>query len=64
MNLDEIVKHINAISDELYPDSPEVANLCKELITWERENISKVTPRYKEPYKKILEKYAKKILNE
>jgi hypothetical protein len=64
MNLDEIIKNIQTVASELYPGEPEVAKLCEALITWERGKISKATTQYKEPYRKILEGFAKKMMEE
>ncbi|MFZ0929709.1 MAG: hypothetical protein WAN11_13975 [Syntrophobacteraceae bacterium] len=64
MNLDEIIKNIQRVADELYPGEPEVFKLCETLITWERENISKATPRYKEQYKRTLDDAAKRMLKD
>jgi len=41
MNLAEIIKNIQRVTQELYPSEPEVSKLCEALITWERGNISK-----------------------
>lgn len=64
MNLDEIIRNIRSIADEQHPGEPEVAKLCEDLITWERSNITKVTTRYKEQYRKTLEGFAKKLMKE
>jgi len=60
MNLDEIIKSIKHIAGELYPGEPEVSKLCQELIQYERENISKATHRYKEHYRRHLEDFLKR----
>jgi hypothetical protein len=62
VNIEEIVKSINKTSEELYPGELEVAKLCEVLLRWERENITKTTTRYKEPYRKILDGIVKRML--
>jgi hypothetical protein len=54
MNIDKIIKVIKDVSAEKYPDNPEVAEFCKNILKWERENISFLKPHYKEPYRKYL----------
>lgn len=55
------LKTIEEISDRLYPDTPEVAKLCQAIMIWERLHMSKVTPRYKEPYETILKFVAERL---
>lgn len=54
MNLDNIIKILRVISEEKYPENPEVAEFCEKILKWERDNISFLKPHYKEPYKKYL----------
>ena len=60
MNIKHLVDTIHEVSGKLYPDVPEIAKLCEILITWERDYASVKTPRYKEPYAKILKGVEKR----
>ena len=63
MNLEEIIAIIKKESAELYPEMPELPQLCADLITWERSNISVAVPKYKEQYKRWLEERAKEVIS-
>lgn len=54
MNIDKIIKAIKDVSAKKYPGHPEVPELCENILRWERDNISFLKPRYKEPYKNFL----------
>jgi len=54
MNVKEVLESIEEISGARFPDFPEISELCKHVIMWERDNLSVTTPRYKEPYTKFL----------
>lgn len=55
------LKIIDEISKRLFPDYPEVAKLCQVIMIWERLHMSYITPRYKEPYEKIIKGVADRL---
>lgn len=68
MNIKHLIDTIHEVSDKLYPEVPEISKLCAALITWERDHASVQTPRYKEPYTRILKgvekRWAERIAKE
>ena len=68
MNIKHLIDTIHEVSNKLYPEVPEISKLCEALIIWERDYASIKTPRYKEPYTKILKgvekRWAERIANE
>jgi hypothetical protein len=60
MDIESLLSTIEEVSEELYPDVPEVAKLCEAIMRWERSHISVATPRYKEPYLRFLKGVEKR----
>jgi hypothetical protein len=59
MNLKSLLETIEKQSQNLFPEVENLSGLCHGLLLWERDNASIKTPRYKEPYLKML-KYVEK----
>lgn len=60
MNIKNLNETIDEVSKKLFPDDPEVAKLCQDIIDWERDNASTKVPRYKEPYLYMLKRIEKR----
>jgi len=60
MNRVIIFEKIRKVSDRLYKNNKELSQLCEEIVDWELDNTSMITPRYKEPFLSILSKYESK----
>jgi hypothetical protein len=54
MDIESLLETITEVSEELYPDVPEVAKLCQAIMIWERKNISVALPHYKEPLARLI----------
>jgi hypothetical protein len=68
LNIKHLLDTIDEVSSKIYPEMPEISNLCKVLIMWERDYASLKTPRYKEPYQTFLKgvekRWAERIAKE
>ena len=54
MDIKPLLETMGEVANELYPQVHEVAKLCQAIIVWETQNASVSTPRYKDPYMKLL----------